>query len=130
MGRRLKVIKLPAPTPAMFRSFKEAGGMHPDHAKKGYVPRVAGERLAASYINHYIANGGIVCPQFGGAQVGAARGVDVAHGAQGVGTGSGMKGTSNGTAAAGCSGARRSYAQQAVCGLRTARQQHCLATRS
>ena len=53
----------------MFRSFKEANGMHPDHAKKGYVPRVAGERLAASYINHYIANGGIVCPQFGGAQV-------------------------------------------------------------
>ncbi|KAG2430345.1 hypothetical protein HYH02_013709 [Chlamydomonas schloesseri] len=68
LGRRLKVIKLPAPSPAMFRTFKEANGMHPDHVKKGYVPRVPGERLAASYINHYIANGGIVCPQFGGAQ--------------------------------------------------------------
>lgn len=41
---------------------------HADHVKKGYVPRIAGERLAASYINHYIANGGVVCPQFGGAQ--------------------------------------------------------------
>lgn len=39
-----------------------------DHIKKGYVPREAGQRLAGSYINHYIANGGIVCPQFGGAQ--------------------------------------------------------------
>lgn len=39
-----------------------------DHIKKGYVPREVGQRLAGSYINHYIANGGIVCPQFGGAQ--------------------------------------------------------------
>ena len=34
--------------------------------KLGYVPRVEGERLPASYINHYIANGGAVIPQFGG----------------------------------------------------------------
>jgi agmatine deiminase len=38
----------------------------PDHVKLGYVPRVEGERLPASYINHYIANGGAVVPQFGG----------------------------------------------------------------
>ena len=38
----------------------------PDHVKLGYVPRVEGERLPASYINHYIANGGAVIPQFGG----------------------------------------------------------------
>ncbi len=37
-----------------------------DHVKLGYVPRVEGERLPASYINHYIANGGAVIPQFGG----------------------------------------------------------------
>lgn len=28
-------------------------------------PRVAGTRLAASYVNFYIANGGIIAPQFG-----------------------------------------------------------------
>jgi agmatine deiminase len=60
----------------MFRSFKEANGVHPDHIKLGYVPRIPGERLAASYINHYIANGGIVCPQFGGEQAGAGFGGD------------------------------------------------------
>jgi hypothetical protein len=40
--------------------------LQPDHVKLGYVPRVEGERLPASYINHYIANGGAVIPQFGG----------------------------------------------------------------
>lgn len=29
------------------------------------VPREAGTRLAASYVNLYIANGGIVAPAFG-----------------------------------------------------------------
>lgn len=67
MGRRLKVIKLHAPAP-MFRTFKEANTVHPDHVKKGYVPRTAGERLAGSYINHLICNGAVICPQFGGAQ--------------------------------------------------------------
>lgn len=28
-------------------------------------PRLAGTRLAASYVNFYIANGGIVAPAFG-----------------------------------------------------------------
>lgn len=37
-----------------------------DHVQKGYNPRVAGERLPASYINHYIANGGSVVPAYGG----------------------------------------------------------------
>lgn len=32
----------------------------PDHYDKGYTPRVPGERLSASYINHYKANGGAV----------------------------------------------------------------------
>ncbi len=36
-----------------------------DHIEKGYVPRIAGERLPATYINHYTANGGAVVPQFG-----------------------------------------------------------------
>lgn len=29
------------------------------------MPRTAGTRLAVSYINFYIANGGIIVPQFG-----------------------------------------------------------------
>ena len=34
--------------------------MQPDHYDKGFTPRVPGERLSASYINHYKANGGAV----------------------------------------------------------------------
>ncbi len=32
----------------------------------GSAPRKAGERLAASYVNFYMPNGGAVIPQFGG----------------------------------------------------------------
>ena len=38
----------------------------PEHAAKGYCPRVPGVRMPATYINHYAANGGAVVPQFGG----------------------------------------------------------------
>ncbi len=38
----------------------------PDHAERGYCPRVPGVRMPATYINHYAANGGAVVPQFGG----------------------------------------------------------------
>ena len=48
-------------------SDKETVLLQPDHIEKGYCPRIAGERLPASYINHYIANGGAVVPQFGAA---------------------------------------------------------------
>jgi agmatine deiminase len=57
-GRRLKVTKLPMPGPLTL-SAKEAGGIIP---REGTKPRAAGERLAASYVNFYIANGGIVMP--------------------------------------------------------------------
>ncbi len=57
-GRRLKVIKLPLPGPLTL-SAKEAAGIVP---REGTKPRMAGERLAASYVNFYIANGGIVMP--------------------------------------------------------------------
>ena len=33
---------------------------------EGTKPRQAGDRLAASYANFYIANGGVVMPAFGG----------------------------------------------------------------
>ncbi|MGH8209166.1 MAG: agmatine deiminase [Steroidobacteraceae bacterium] len=57
-GRRLKVTKLPMPGPLVVTA-KEAGGVV---AREGTKPRAAGERLAASYVNFYIANGGIVMP--------------------------------------------------------------------
>jgi len=57
-GRRLRVTRLPMPGPLMLRA-REAAGIV---AREGSKPRHAGERLAASYVNFYIANGGIVMP--------------------------------------------------------------------
>ena len=57
-GRRLKVVRLPMPGPLHMRA-REAAGII---SKEGSRPRVAGERLAASYVNFYIANGAIVMP--------------------------------------------------------------------
>jgi agmatine deiminase len=57
-GRRFKVHKLPSPGP-LFMSAKEARGLVPT---KGTKKRPAGDRLAGSYVNFYIANGGIVMP--------------------------------------------------------------------
>lgn len=34
----------------------------------GALPRLAGTRLAASYVNFFIANGGIIAPSFGEAE--------------------------------------------------------------
>jgi agmatine deiminase len=63
-GRKIEVCKIRLPPP-QFRNYREAEGLAPDHIEKGYVPRIAGERLPATYINHYTANGGAVVPQFG-----------------------------------------------------------------
>jgi agmatine deiminase len=57
-GRRLKVIRLPMPGP-LYRRAGEAAGVL---SREGSQPRVAGERLAASYVNFYIANRGVVMP--------------------------------------------------------------------
>jgi agmatine deiminase len=57
-GRRLKVHKLPMPRPLSI-SQKEAAGVI---SREGTKARPAGERLAGSYVNFYIANGGIVMP--------------------------------------------------------------------
>ena len=57
-GRRLKVTRLPMPGPLTLGA-KEASGII---AREGTKPRSAGERLAGSYVNFYIANGGIVMP--------------------------------------------------------------------
>jgi len=57
-GRRLKVVRLPMPGPLYTRAREAAGVI----ARAGSRPRLAGERLAASYVNFYIANGGIIMP--------------------------------------------------------------------
>ena len=57
-GRRLKVHRLPMPGP-LYMSRAEAAGLQ---TRAGAKPRHARERLAASYVNFYLANGGIVMP--------------------------------------------------------------------
>jgi agmatine deiminase len=60
-GRRIAVERIPMPTPMYFTE-AEAAGI--DRAANG-MNRAAGERLAASYVNFYIANGAIIAPCFG-----------------------------------------------------------------
>jgi agmatine deiminase len=62
-GRRLIVHKIHQPDP-MVVSASECEGLDASETAK---PRKAGDRLAASYVNFYIANGGIVMPLFGDA---------------------------------------------------------------
>ena len=57
-GRRLKVHKLPSPGPLRMTAAEAAGVQHRDGARA----RRAGERLAASYANFYLVNGGVVMP--------------------------------------------------------------------
>jgi agmatine deiminase len=57
-GRRFTVHRIPMPGPLRM-SAVEAAGLAP---RAGTKPRRAGERLAASYVNFYIANGGVVVP--------------------------------------------------------------------
>jgi agmatine deiminase len=60
-GRRLEVHKIHQPGP-LFMTAEEAAGID---ARAGSHPRRAGDRLAASYINFYIANKCVVMPQYG-----------------------------------------------------------------
>lgn len=59
-GRKLEVIKLPLPPPLHYEQHEELSNA------KGEVCRPAGVRLAASYVNFYLCNGGLICPAFGG----------------------------------------------------------------
>ena len=59
-GRSLEVHKIHQPDP-MTMTKAEADGI--DVVDTAFL-RPEGERLAASYINFYIANGGIILPQF------------------------------------------------------------------
>jgi agmatine deiminase len=57
-GRRLEVFKVPMPGP-LYMTEEEARGLVPSESMK---KRHAGDRLAASYVNFYIANGGVIMP--------------------------------------------------------------------
>jgi agmatine deiminase len=59
-GRRLKIHKLHQPNPVYITGAESEGV----DAVEGVYPRRPGDRLAASYINFYIANGGVIVPQF------------------------------------------------------------------
>jgi agmatine deiminase len=60
-GRKLNVHKIYLPSP-QYMTKEEADGLE---IVKGTKTRKAGDRLAASYINHYICNGAVICPSFG-----------------------------------------------------------------
>lgn len=60
-GRPILVHKLPLPRP-VYVTEAECAALEP---MDGEPTRSPGERLAASYVNFYIANGGIILPAFG-----------------------------------------------------------------
>jgi agmatine deiminase len=59
-GRALEVHKIHQPTPITLTAAERAGLAKTE----GGYQRQVGERLAASYINFYMANGGVIVPQF------------------------------------------------------------------
>ena len=61
-GRHFIVHKLPVPTDPVCITKDELAGFV---FEPGEDEREPGERLAASYVNFYISNGGVIVPQFG-----------------------------------------------------------------
>ncbi|MBP5596868.1 MAG: agmatine deiminase [Pseudobutyrivibrio sp.] len=61
-GRRFIVHKLPIPKSPVCITEEELQGYE---FEEGEDVREVGERLAASYVNFYISNGGVIVPQFG-----------------------------------------------------------------
>ena len=61
-GRKITVHKLPIPdVPVRITGHDLAGYTF----EEGEDERTVGERLAASYVNFYISNRNVICPQFG-----------------------------------------------------------------
>ena len=58
-GRAIEVIRLPSPGPL---TITERGGRRRRRGRRARLPRRAGDRLAASYVNFYPANERIVFP--------------------------------------------------------------------
>lgn len=67
-GRRIEVHKIRVPNPVLITA-EESQGVD---AIAGTLPRQAGDRLAASYVNFYLCNGGVVVPTFNDAHDAAA----------------------------------------------------------
>lgn len=61
-GRKFVVHKLPIPNRPICVTKEDLGGYE---FEDGEDVREAGERLAASYVNFYLSNGGVIVPQFG-----------------------------------------------------------------
>lgn len=59
-GRKLEVVRIHIPDPVLIAP-DEAAGVD---SVRGTLPRTAGDRLAASYVNYYVCNGGVVVPTF------------------------------------------------------------------
>ena len=59
-GRKLEIHKIHQPNPILLTK-EESQGVD---AVEGTLPRQEGDRMAASYINFYFCNGGVVVPQF------------------------------------------------------------------
>ena len=68
-GRRFTVHRLPIPDRPVCVTAQELAGLR---FAPGETARVPGERLAASYVNFYLSNGGVILPQFGDVQDAAA----------------------------------------------------------
>lgn len=60
-GRKFEIHKIYTPSPVLITE-EESEGVD---AVDGSLPRLPGDRLAASYANYYTANGGVVFPLFG-----------------------------------------------------------------
>lgn len=60
-GRKLKIRLLPIPEKPVCMTEAECAGLD---LWDGEPTRIPGERLAASYVNFYIANGAVLVPQF------------------------------------------------------------------
>ena len=61
-GRKFKIHKLPIPQKPVCLTQEDVDGFV---FEEGEDEREAGERMAASYVNFYISNGGIILPQVG-----------------------------------------------------------------
>ncbi|EPS63668.1 hypothetical protein M569_11111, partial [Genlisea aurea] len=61
-GRSLEVVKVHIPD-AMYLTEEEVGGLKQEGGEA--VGRHVGDRMAASYLNLYLANGAVMVPQFG-----------------------------------------------------------------
>lgn len=59
-GRKLEIHKIPQPNPILITEDESQGV----ETIEGTQPRRAGDRLAGSYINFYIANRGVIIPVF------------------------------------------------------------------